>query len=173
MAFDVLVVDRDDRPIRVTSNEEVWRKGLFHRVVIVLVEHKDGRILLQKRSPKMELSPDTWDSSAAGHVDRDESYEEAALRELEEEIGLKDVELEEIHHWHSYKASGNRILNRFNKLYRVRVNQTKFVLQETEVSEVKWFSLSEIRRLIEKQPERVSGGLIEDIKMYRAHHDEN
>ena len=33
--------------------------------------------------------PGVWDSSAAGHVDAGEDYDEAALRELEEELGVQ------------------------------------------------------------------------------------
>ena len=74
--------------------------------------------------------------------------------------------MEELGYWRSRDEIDNRILNRFNKLYRVRVENPVFVLQETEVREVKWFSMSEIKTLLKESPEQVTGGLIEDIKLY-------
>lgn len=162
----IQIVDEDDQPLGSASKHEAWKKGLLHRIVSILVENKDGQLLLQKRGPLVAISPDIWDSSASGHVDEGETYEQAALREIAEEIGLKNIELEELGYWRSRNEIDNRIFNRFNKLYRVRVENPVFVLQETEVREVKWFSMSEIKALFKESPEQVTGGLIEDIKLY-------
>jgi hypothetical protein len=43
---------------------------------------------LQKRSPWKDRHPLLWDSSAAGHVEANEDYDEAAARELMEELGV-------------------------------------------------------------------------------------
>lgn len=162
----IQIVNEDDQPVRVASKQEAWEQGLLHRIVSILVEGTDGRLLLQRRAPSVAISPDTWDSSASGHVDAGETYEQAAVREVAEEIGLKSLGLEEIGYWRSRDELDNRILNRFNKLYRVRVEDTAFVLQEAEVSAVQWFSLPEINLLFQENPDQVTGGLIEDIKLY-------
>ena len=49
--------------------------------------NKHGAVLLQKRSLWKDRQPGKWDSSAAGPLDAGESYEEAAVRELKEELG--------------------------------------------------------------------------------------
>ena len=48
-----------------------------------------GEVLLQKRSKNVEHWPGRWDISAAGHIPTGETPEQAAIRELEEETGLK------------------------------------------------------------------------------------
>jgi isopentenyl-diphosphate delta-isomerase type 1 len=89
-ALEILdVVDADDRVVGVMERGEVHRKRLFHRSVHVFVFDEDGRLYLQRRSLAKEEHPGKWDSSASGHMDSGESYEAAAARELEEEIGLK------------------------------------------------------------------------------------
>lgn len=65
----IQIVDEDDQPLGPASKHEAWEKGLLHRIVSILVENKDGQLLLQKRGPLVAISPDIWDSSAAGHVD--------------------------------------------------------------------------------------------------------
>jgi len=85
--FDVVnerdeVIDRQPRSV-------VHARGLLHRAVHVLVFNSRGEIFLQKRSMKKDRQPGVWDSSASGHVDAGESYDACAVRELQEEIGLK------------------------------------------------------------------------------------
>jgi isopentenyldiphosphate isomerase len=83
------VVDADDLVIGAMERGEIHRKRLYHRSVHVFLIDEAGRIYLQKRSIEKAEHPGKWDSSASGHVDSGESYEEAAARELEEEIGVK------------------------------------------------------------------------------------
>jgi isopentenyldiphosphate isomerase len=85
--FDVVnerdeVIDRKPRGV-------VHARGLLHRAVHVLVFNSRGEIFLQKRSMNKDRQPGVWDSSSSGHVDSGENYDETAIRELREELGLK------------------------------------------------------------------------------------
>ncbi|HTE57234.1 MAG TPA: NUDIX domain-containing protein [Verrucomicrobiae bacterium] len=162
----IFVVDEQGKPVGLFPKEEVWAKGLLHRIVRVMAEDSQGRILLQKRSPHMDLFPNTWDHSAAGHVDEGETYQQAAQRETEEEIGVKNAVLEEIASWSTYDVVNGRILNRLNKLYRARLDAPSLDLEEAEVSEVRWFTLAEISRLIREHPDQVTPGLIQVMQDY-------
>lgn len=68
--------------------------GLIHRAAHILVFNSRGQLLLQKRSMSKDIQPGKWDTSVGGHVASGESYEEAAFRELEEELGITGVSLE-------------------------------------------------------------------------------
>lgn len=85
--FDV--VNERDEPIGRATRREVHATGLWHRAVHVLVFDAAGRVFLQKRSMLKDLSPGQWDSSCSGHLDAGETYDAAAVRELDEEIGVK------------------------------------------------------------------------------------
>ena len=82
------VVDREDRVIGDAARGEVHANNLLHRAVHILLFNHAGELFLQKRSPLKDRHPGVWDSSAAGHVDAGEDYDEAADRELQEELGV-------------------------------------------------------------------------------------
>lgn len=85
--FDV--VDASDAVIGQKTRGEVHANDLLHRAVHIWVFRSDGQLLLQMRSPLKDQYPSTWTSSASGHVDAGETYETAAYRELQEELGLE------------------------------------------------------------------------------------
>lgn len=66
----------------------VHADGDWHVAAFVWVFDARGRVLLQRRSPDKDVWPGRWDASAAGHVLAGERIEEAARRELFEELGL-------------------------------------------------------------------------------------
>ena len=63
--------------------------ALLHRTAHVVVVHPEtGALLLQKRSRSKDIQPGRWDTAVGGHLDCGESYEQAAARELREELGI-------------------------------------------------------------------------------------
>jgi len=92
--FDI--VDENDRAIGTKTREEAHVNNLRHRAVHLLIFNQAGELFLQKRSLWKDKNPGLWDSSAAGHVDAGESYEEAAVREIGEELGVGEVDLQRI-----------------------------------------------------------------------------
>lgn len=61
---------------------------LLHPVVHLHVFNPDGELYLQLRSQTKTIQPGKWDTAVGGHVDTNESVEEAMLREAREELGL-------------------------------------------------------------------------------------
>ena len=82
------VVDANDRFLREASRAEVHGDNLRHRAVHVHIFNEAGEVYLQKRSRWKDRNPLLWDSSAAGHVKAGEEYDDAASRELQEELGI-------------------------------------------------------------------------------------
>ena len=83
------VVDERDEPVLVVSALEARRQKLLRRVVLVLLHDATGRLYLQRRSKHKNSYPGLWDVSASGHVRAGEAREDAARRELYEELGVK------------------------------------------------------------------------------------
>ena len=84
--FDV--VNELDQVIAQASREKVHREGLLHRAIHVFAFNPAEEIFLQRRALTKDVAPGLWSSSCSGHVDAGENYDQAALRELTEEIGL-------------------------------------------------------------------------------------
>lgn len=82
------IVDASDNVIGTATRREIHERGLRHRAVHIVVLNRAGLILLQQRSSKKDLFPGWWDISVGGHVDAGESYEDAVVRELREEMGI-------------------------------------------------------------------------------------
>jgi len=145
--FDV--VDDRDRVIGRRTREEVHREGLYHRAVHIFVFRTTGELFLQKRSPGKDTAPNRWVSSCSGHVDAGESYEEAARREMGEEIGIPgdSVVLVELDRVEPVPETGNE----FVRVYAVRGYDGPLHLDPVEISEGCWKTREEVDRWIAEQ----------------------
>jgi len=72
----------------------VHRAGIWHRASNIFVFLPDGRLLIQRRQLSKDVCPGAWDVSTAEHLKPGETFEEGALRGLEEELGISGVKLE-------------------------------------------------------------------------------
>lgn len=87
------ITDAHDRPLMIMPIAQARRQALRHRVVLVMLHDAEGRVYLQKRGARKHLYPGRWDLSATGHVRAGESREDAARRELREELDIDVVHL--------------------------------------------------------------------------------
>lgn len=81
-------VSPDDQVEGSVERSRAHQEGILHRAGIVFLQRSDRSILIQHRSPSKSIFPDCYDASAAFHVTYGESYEQAAVRELQEEAGV-------------------------------------------------------------------------------------
>lgn len=157
----VQLVDANDQPIGGAAKTEIFKNALLHRIARVMLFDESGMILIQKRQPGKRLFPGCWDNSAAGHVDEGEDYLVAAKRELLEELGI-EADLEEASYYRAYSEDRDRKLDRFTKIYTAVISHdSKFILQPSEVAEVKWLSVDDLLDLVRSRPDSVTDGLIQ------------
>lgn len=69
----------------VLSREEIHKKGVWHRAIVVAIVNEKNEILVQQRSEKKEKNPGMWDISVAGHISSGQDALSAAAREINEE----------------------------------------------------------------------------------------
>lgn len=84
------VVDENDNVIDQATRGECHNKGLLHRIAIALILDKNYKIFIGKRSKTKYYCPGYWALPVGGHVNSGETYEQAIIRELEEELGINE-----------------------------------------------------------------------------------
>lgn len=152
--FDV--VNERDEVIDRKPRSEVHRLGLMHRAVHVLVFSSSGEVFLQKRSMTKDRQPGLWDSSASGHLDTGETYDDCAVRELREEIGLRlsgppqrlfklpaSAETDQEHVW----------------IYRCTA-EGPFELHPEEIERGDWFAVQKVNDWMRKEPQAFASALL-------------
>lgn len=134
------------------TRKECHEKGLWHRAVYAFIIDNDSNILLQKRSGNKKLWPNLWDVTVGGHVDSGEFGRQALIREVKEELGIEinDNDIKYLVGSTSVNTKGDIINKHYNECYLItkKVDLSQIILQEEEVSEVKYFPKEEILRRI-------------------------
>ena len=138
------IVNEHDVIIGRANKMEVYEKKLRHRIAHILVFNKKGELALQMRGQGVHFAPGHWSTTAAGHVSSGESYEQAAIRESQEEIGVTfPIKHLAIDHYLDQSRQVPKILGTFTALF-----EGPFYPDPDPVVEVRYFSLEVIKKMI-------------------------
>lgn len=85
------VVDEQDRVVGRVTRAEMRRRNLLHRAVYLLIRNSRGDFFVHRRTTTKDVYPGYWDVTVGGVVAAGESYDEAARREVAEEVGIRDA----------------------------------------------------------------------------------
>lgn len=154
--FDVLDEQRN-KTGKTKLREEVHRDGDWHRAVNIFIVNSKNEILLQRRSPDKDSYPGMLDISCGGHLSAGDDIWMAAVRELEEELGLQvSTPLTELQHVDSFRSSTRPapdfINNSFNEMFMLYrdIDLQDLRLQAEEVSEAIFVSLADFRDMVNR-----------------------
>ncbi|MET7286457.1 NUDIX domain-containing protein [Streptomyces sp. NPDC005573] len=81
-------VDAQDRVLGPVSRRDAVREGWLHRIAVVVCHDGQGRILVHRRAERLTRFPGHYELGVGGALAVGESYEQAAARELDEELGV-------------------------------------------------------------------------------------
>ncbi|MGK5738229.1 NUDIX domain-containing protein [Micromonospora sp. URMC 103] len=85
------IVDEHDRVVGQARRAEAYARRLRHRCVFVLARDPAGRVFVHRRTDRKLVFPSLHDMFVGGVVGAGESYDAAALREAEEELGVRGL----------------------------------------------------------------------------------
>jgi 16S rRNA (adenine1518-N6/adenine1519-N6)-dimethyltransferase len=157
------LVDKNDEIIGEASREECHQKKLRHRTIHVFVFNPKKELLLQKRSAKKDVYPGLYEASVSGHVLKGETYENAAIREIKEEIGIiitkKDLK----------KQEKIEILlgpeHAFMQIFVIHTDKTP-KLSDGEVQACKWVTKTELKKQIEANEKKFTPEFLAAIEHF-------
>jgi 16S rRNA (adenine1518-N6/adenine1519-N6)-dimethyltransferase len=158
--FDVC--DEHDAVIGQLPRSVVHARKLLHRAVHVFVFNSRGELLLQLRSAEKDEYPLAYTSSASGHLGAGETYDEAAPRELEEELGLAGCPLERLRKF----PAGPETSLEHTVLYRV-VSDASLRVDPHEILAATFHSLDEIAAMFAREPEKFTPCFVTLFEWYR------
>lgn len=143
------------------TRENVHARHAIHRGVHVFVVGSDGRLLIQLRSRAKRDYPGCLDVSVGGQVSSGETYEQAAARELMEELGCHDGPLEAIAAYDAFSA-------RQREKRRVFVHRCDgpFRPAPDELDAVAFMTPTQVERALSAKP--VTEGLKRTFALFRA-----
>lgn len=149
----VILVDRSDREAGTEEKIKVHEKCLLHRAFSVFVFGSDGKMLLQKRASGKYHSGGLWTNACCGHPRPGERTEDAAARRLVEEMGFS-CPLKEVFSF-VYKTGFDNGLaeHEFDHVFFGRYDG-KINPNPEEAEDFRYADVSELRKDIEKRPER-------------------
>jgi len=83
------IVNQNDQVIDTLSRNEVYAKNLINfRAIDAFLINDQGQLWIPRRTKTKRVCPLTLDASMSGHVSAGESYDQAFVRELQEELNL-------------------------------------------------------------------------------------
>jgi isopentenyldiphosphate isomerase len=143
----VAIVDERNRVVGAVSRREMRAGNLPHRATYVLVFNSRGELYVQKRTRSKDVFPGYYDVAAGGVILTGESYEEGALRELEEELGIRGIPLTRLFDF-SYKDEAVKVWGAvFSCVY-----DGEMALQQAEVESGAFLAVDEVFRLAATEP---------------------
>lgn len=150
---EVILVNSFDEEIGTMEKLEAHQKGLLHRAFSIFIFNSKGEFLLQKRALGKYHSEGLWTNTCCSHPAPGETIEEAAVRRLNEEMGMV-CELKSKFSFIYNVQLDNDLIE--HELDHVVIGKTDAdpILNFEEVSEFSWKSIKEIIHEVKENPEK-------------------
>lgn len=141
------IFDENETMLGTKTREECHNQNVnfYHKVAWAWLINDNNEILIQQRSWNKSNRPGCWEElSVAGHVLSGESPEQACIREISEELGIKTNNLEFLNKW---------LLKDTNEIvyfYATRISQTitDLTLQKEEVADAKFVNFEDFKYIL-------------------------
>lgn len=124
--------------------------GEYHLVVHIWIKNSEGKYLIQQRNKDTDLIPNQW-ACTGGAVSQGENSMNGAIRETEEEIGIrfKKEDMQLVGRYFSEHPQSNYITDLY--LIEKDVLIKDCVLDINEVKQVEYFTLKEYKELVKNK----------------------
>ncbi|MEC7939407.1 MAG: isopentenyl-diphosphate Delta-isomerase [Pseudomonadota bacterium] len=158
MKDEVILVSKDDVEVGHCEKLKAHIDGELHRAFSLMIAKKtaDGyEFLLQKRACGKYHSGGKWSNSCCSHPRPGEALESAVQRRVGEELGISQpLRLTSLGSFiYQAQLEHNLTEHELDHIFLSFTNQLLLAPNESEVSEVEWFSIESIQEMLHQQPE--------------------
>jgi isopentenyl-diphosphate delta-isomerase len=162
MSHLVPLVNEHDEVIGFKQRNEITARDI-NRATGLWITNSKGEILLARRSSNKQHNPNRWGSAVAGTVEYKETYEASILKEAEEELGLTNIVPIPVK---KILMSGSN--PHFTQWYSCVVDKSlnEFTIQVEEVAEIRWFTETELKDLLQKKPDAFVNNVFDWINLF-------
>jgi isopentenyl-diphosphate delta-isomerase len=141
-------VDWDGNVIA-THPRKLLKKRMFpHKSSLILPRTKEGKIILCKRSKNKYPFPGTWCCAVGGKVIAGETEEQAALREMEEEVGF----VQDLTKVTSFNYNEEDYKGLFT-IFTTELSINDLHPDSCEIESLQEFNINEIIEMLENSPD--------------------
>ena len=145
--FDI-VNEKDEVTGKIAEDMQNTIKPSQLRFINIIILNHEKKIIVPKRSSNRKIFPNCYDFSVGGHVNSGEEYDEAAYRELREELGISNVKLQEIAYFSPFTSDSNT----FQKVYILEYNNEIINYDKDGIEGIYFMTEEEIRNLMTDKP---------------------
>jgi 8-oxo-dGTP pyrophosphatase MutT (NUDIX family) len=166
MSFELVdIVDENDVVVGTIERTPEWNKTrhTIHRYVDIFVKLSDGRFLMQQRLAHKKGGL-KFNSPVGGLVTSGLSYEQAAKKELKEELGL-DATVNFVAAFHERHDETDKIMA-FAQLFEI-TSDGPFTGWEEEAERLEIFTADELNYMTERFPYLFVSGFLKGWAIYR------
>ena len=142
---EVIIVDDNNNIIDYVSRKTMRQNGLLHRssYILVFMSQYNNKLLIQKRVLTKDYCPGYFDVTTGGVNNKNETETINAYKELNEELGINNVELIRIKNF-MYKGNNNAVIGTLWKCY-FNGYLHDISIQKEEVDSIYLKSINEIK----------------------------
>ena len=149
--FDV--INENDQVTGQEMRSVVHQLGLWHRGAHVMLFTPDDKLIVQQRSRTKSQSPLLLDCSVSEHIMAGEDYHTAALRGLQEELGISSITIEPLV---KFKMTYGPNDNEISMIFKGIAEFEQVIFDPQEIEHVDAHSIEELQMLLHEQPELFS-----------------
>jgi isopentenyl-diphosphate Delta-isomerase len=149
----VVLVNEADQELGVMEKQKAHNSHTpLHRAISAYIFDGKGKVIVQQRALRKKTWPGVWSNSCCGHPLPDETYLDAARREIKEELGIDVVGLIKISDYR-YRFERNGVVE--NEICPVFMGEAKGKVKfdPNEVMNWKWINWCEWLEILQNDKE--------------------
>ncbi len=158
----VVIVNNKDQPIDLKSYGDLVYEDIYRVSALWLSDTKTGDYLMTQRKWTKHNDPGKWMAAASGTIEEGETYDVNIVHEIEEEIGLKNLDLT--------KGSKEFIDEGKHKFFvqwyfaEVDKDKVSIKIQEDEVEQYAWVPKQRLIEEIGADPDKFVPTIEDSLK---------